>query len=69
MNANGLFVLTVYPKKGGNIQVVTKVSEPRAGGEMPVKTHPISLARAFSAMEVGREACFISKRRMNHTEH
>ena len=51
-----LFVLTVYPKKGGNIQVATKVLELLA----PVKMHFLSLARALSAMEDGKEACFIS---------
>ena len=51
-----LFVLTVYPKKGGNIQVATKVLELLA----PVKMHFLSLTRALSAMEDGKEACFIS---------
>jgi hypothetical protein len=59
IDAHGLFVLTVYPKKGGNIQVAIKVSESLVG-ETPVKTHPLSLARALSAMEDGKEACFIS---------
>jgi hypothetical protein len=50
-------VLTVYPKKGGNIQVATKVSE---AGETPVNTHRLSLARALAAMEDGKAACAIS---------
>jgi hypothetical protein len=57
--AYALFVLTVYPKKGGNIQVATKVSELLVG-ETPVKMHFLSLARVLSAMEGGKEACFIS---------
>ena len=56
---HGLFVLTVYPKKGGNFQVATKLSELLVG-ESPVKMHPLSLARALSAKEDGKEACFIS---------
>ena len=63
-----LFVLTVYPKKGGNIQVATKVLELLA----PVKMHFLSLARALSAMEDGKEACSISEKRQNgmyHTEN
>jgi len=69
MNADGLFVLTIYPKKGGNIQVATKVLEPLVGGETPVKMHPLSLARAFSAMEFGREACIISDSGIHHTKY
>ena len=57
--AHALLVLTVYPKKGGNIQAATKVSELLVD-ETPVKMHPLSLARALSAMEDGKEACFIS---------
>ena len=56
-----LSVLTVYPKKGGNIQVATKVSEFLVG-ETPIKMHPLSLARALSEMEDGKEACFISNK-------
>ena len=50
--ARVLFELTVYLKKGGNIQVATtgRVSELLLVVETPVKIHPLSLARAFSAM-------------------
>jgi hypothetical protein len=58
MDPQGLFELTSYPKKGGNIQVATKVSESLVRGT-PVKMHSLSLARALSAMEDGREVCFI----------
>ena len=54
-----LFVLTVYPKKGGNIQVVTKVSRSPVV-ETPVKTHRLSLATALAPIEEGKAACSIS---------
>jgi hypothetical protein len=59
MDSNGLLVLTEYPKKGGNIQVTSSVSESLVGDETPVKTHPLSLARALAAMEDGKAACFM----------
>ena len=57
--------LTVYPKKG-DIQVATKVSELLVlVVETPVKMHPLSLARALSAMEDGlmsdKMGCIIQK--------
>ena len=55
---HAIFVLTIYPKKGGNIQVATTVSELLVG-KTPVKMHLLSLARALSAMEDDKETCFI----------
>jgi len=59
MDSKELIVLTVYPKKGGNIQVTSNVSESRVGDETPVKTHPLSPARALLAMEDGKAAYFM----------
>jgi hypothetical protein len=60
------FVLTVYPKKGGNIQVTCNVSESRVGDETPVKMHALSLARALSAMVDGKAAWVHVRRYVSH---
>ena len=52
-------MLTVYPKTGGNIQVATTDVSELLAGKTPVKMHPLSLSRAFSAMEDGKEAYFL----------
>ena len=53
-------LLTVYPKTGGNIQdATTDVSELLLVSETSVKMHPLSLSRAFSAMEDDKEAYFL----------
>jgi hypothetical protein len=62
----GLFVLTVYPKKGGNIQVTCNISESRVGDETPVKMHALSLARALSAMVDGKAAWVHVRRYVSH---